>query len=143
MDCFDQKTRSLVMSRVKSRGTRTTEWKFRSLLMRSGVRGWQIGHDSGLPGCPDMVFRRVKLAVFIDGCFWHGCRRCGSMPETNVEFWSAKITGNMKRDRRVASALRALGWNVLRVWEHELRADGKRILRRVAAHRVKVRARPW
>jgi DNA mismatch endonuclease, patch repair protein len=126
------------MSRVKARGTRSTEWKFRSLLMRSGVRGWQIGHDSGLPGSPDLVFRGVKLAVFVDGCFWHGCRRCRSVPATNVDFWSAKISGNMRRDRRVASALRAMGWNVLRVWEHELRGNPRIILRRVAARRVKV-----
>ena len=91
MDKFDKATRSRVMSRSRSIGTRTTEWKFRSLLMRSGIKGWTLGHRSGLTGSPDVVFLRHRLAIFLDGCFWHGCRRCRSIPATNTRFWTNKI----------------------------------------------------
>ena len=91
MDRFDEATRSRVMSRIKSRGTKSTEWRFRSLLMTSGTRGWELGHKSGLPGSPDFIFPKTQLAIFLDGCFWHGCKRCRSIPNTNRKFWTIKI----------------------------------------------------
>ena len=123
MDRFDKATRSRVMSRVKSRGTKTTEWKFRSLLMRSRIKGWRIGHNSGLPGRPDVVFLRARLAIFLDGCFWHGCQRYRSVPTTNQAFWEAKIQKNRERDKKVVRRLRVMGWKVTRIWEHELKTD--------------------
>lgn len=131
LDRFDRATRSRVMSRNKSRGTKTTEWKFRSLLMRSGIRGWKIGHDSGLPGKPDFVFHQAYLAIFLDGCFWHGCRRCRSIPVTNREFWIAKIQGNQRRDRSAVRTLREMGWKAVRIWEHELKTAGSDVLRKI------------
>jgi DNA mismatch endonuclease, patch repair protein len=119
------------MSRSRARGTRATEWRFRSLLVRSAIRGWKLGHDSGLVGRPDVIFPRKRVAVFLDGCFWHGCRRCRSIPITNHAFWAAKIETNRERDRRVRRLLRADGWCVLEVWEHELRLDDLGVLRRV------------
>jgi len=71
-------------------------------------------------GKPDFVFPDQRLAVFVDGCFWHGCPLHGTNPATNREFWSEKITRNRQRDREVNRALRALGWRILRIWEHEL-----------------------
>lgn len=136
LDRFDRATRSRVMSHNKSRGTRTTEWTFRSLLMRSGIKGWVIGHDSGLPGRPDVIFPRRRLAIFLDGCFWHGCRRCRSIPTTNGEFWTAKIEGNRKRDRRTVRALRTMGWRAIRIWEHELKTDTEGVLRKVMGQRL-------
>lgn len=131
LDTFDAVTRSRIMSRSRSRGSRSTEWKFRSLLIRSGIRGWRLGHASGLAGRPDVVFTQRHLAIFLDGCFWHGCRRCRSIPATNRAFWMNKIEKNKRRDRKVQRALRANGWKVLRIWEHELRTDSAGVLRKV------------
>ena len=67
----------------------------------------------------DVVFTRAKVAVFVDGCFWHGCPKHRTRPKTNSEYWSAKIEGNMDRDRRGCDELRRAGWVVVRFWEHE------------------------
>ncbi len=83
---------------------------------------------------PDFVFPRLRVAVFVDGCFWHGCPRHATWPKTRAAFWLAKITGNKARDRRVNRLLRTKGWRVLRVWEHELaRKNLPRLLRRLSA----------
>jgi DNA mismatch endonuclease (patch repair protein) len=137
MDSFDQATRSRVMGRIKSRGTKTTEWRFRSLLMRSGIRGWKTGHNSGLPGRPDVVFSATRLAVFVDGCFWHGCRFCRSIPTSNRKFWKTKIERNVQRDRHVAGELADIGWGVIRIWEHELKTDCEAVRRRVSDYLCK------
>lgn len=105
--------------------------------MRSGVSGWKLGHESGLTGRPDVVFVRARLAIFLDGCFWHGCQRCRSIPTTNRVFWLNKIQKNRKRDKKVRRMLRAKGWKVMRVWEHELRNDGDEVLRRVKNARTR------
>ena len=139
LDTFDRATRSRVMIRIKSSGTKTTEWRFRSLLMRSGIRGWRLGHDSGFPGSPDVVFVRDRLAIFLDGCFWHGCRRCRSIPATNRAFWVDKIQRNRQRDEKVARMLRTMGWKVTRIWEHELKTDGDGVLRKVLIRRSRGR----
>lgn len=73
-----------------------------------------------LPGRPDIAFPRAKLAVFVDGCFWHGCPAHGVSPKNNARFWRDKIRGNVERDARVTKELEALGWRVLRLWEHEI-----------------------
>ena len=84
---------------------------------------------------PDFIFPLLRVAVFVDGCFWHGCPRHGTKPKTRAAFWLAKITGNKARDRRVNSALRKRGWTVLRIWEHELRRkDEARLLKRLKPH---------
>ena len=141
MDRFDKATRARVMSRNKSKGTKTTEWRFRSLLMRSAIRGWRLGHDDNLPGKPDFIFARTRLAIFLDGCFWHGCRRCRSIPKVNRAFWLAKIQGNKKRDKKVVRMLRGVGWKVIRIWEHELRIDIKAVLHKILLARKIARPR--
>lgn len=78
-------------------------------------------NEANMPGKPDFVFRRVRVAVFVDGCFWHGCSRCKRPPKSNVVFWENKVLVNQRRDRRVASALRRSGWKVIRVRECELK----------------------
>lgn len=72
-----------------------------------------------LPGSPDVVLTRAKIIVFVDGCFWHACPEHGVVPKNNREWWSAKLTRNVERDRQKDAELRALGWVVLHVWEHE------------------------
>jgi DNA mismatch endonuclease (patch repair protein) len=71
----------------------------------------------------DLVFPRARVAVFVDGCFWHGCPEHGTWPRNNAEFWRAKIEGNVRRDRDTDARLEAEGWTVVRVWEHEAPAD--------------------
>jgi DNA mismatch endonuclease (patch repair protein) len=99
--------------------------------MRSRISGWNLGHDSGLPGSPDVLFYRARIAVFVDGCFWHGCRRCRTVPSSNRAFWEAKLRKNKERDRDAARALANMGWNVIRIWEHELKTDSEGVRRRV------------
>jgi len=112
---FGNLTRAELMSRIKGRGNKKTELRMAELFREHGITGWRRHQD--LPGRPDFVFRRVKVAVFVDGCFWHGCPRHFRVPRTRTKFWMEKIRGNKARDRRVSRELRASGWKVLRVWE--------------------------
>ena len=82
-----------------------------------------------LPGRPDFVFPRQRLAVFVDGCFWHGCPKHSNMPANNRAFWMKKLTGNQTRDRLVTRTLRKNGWRVLRIWEHELKKPARALAR--------------
>lgn len=124
------KARSRTMSAIKGRGNKTTEQRLRFALVRAGIVGWTL-HDRGLPGCPDFVFEQRKLAVFVDGCFWHGCARCGHEPKTNGSFWSTKIALNKSRDRKTTNRLRGLGFVVIRIWEHELVNNTSCVLGRI------------
>ena len=97
----------------------TTEVVLRSALHRAGLRFYK--HRRPVPGLrcePDILFPAVRLAVFVDGCFWHACPQHASLPKTNGDWWLAKLRANQARDRRNDEALRAAGWIVLRVWEH-------------------------
>ncbi len=118
------------MSRVRSARNRSTEWKLRAALVRNGVAGWTVTARQ-LPGSPDFLFPDNKLAVFVDGCFWHGCPRCYRRPKSNRKFWDEKIQQNRKRDRKVTSHLRRTGWRVIRVWEHDLQKTSAGIVRRI------------
>jgi DNA mismatch endonuclease (patch repair protein) len=119
MDTVAPETRSRVMAKVRSQRNRSTEWRLRSALARAGIRGWTLNR-SDLPGRHDFVFRAHHLAVFVDGCFWHGCPACKRTPSSNVEYWTQKIERNRKRDKTVCASLRRDGWRVLRIWEHRL-----------------------
>lgn len=94
------------------------------LLRQAGIHGWRRHVD--LPGKPDFVFHSLRLAVFIDGCFWHGCPRCYRPPADNRRYWKTKVTSNRDRDRRRTTELRRRGWTVLRIWEHSLETSALR-----------------
>ena len=129
-DFLSKRKRSELMSRVRSHGNKGTELRLIQVFRANGITGWRRG--SKLPGRPDFVFPKLKTAVFVDGCFWHGCPKHGTFPKTRASFWLAKITGNKARDRRVNRLLRARGWNVTRVWEHELkRKNEARLLQKL------------
>ena len=121
-DPFDLPTRSRIMSRIRSKGNRSTERRFRASLASNGVRGWKM-HLPGVEGSPDIVFPERRVAVFLDGCFWHGCPTCYTPPASNRAYWSAKLLRNRERRRTVAKLLRAQGFRVVELWEHELRQD--------------------
>lgn len=107
------------MAAVKSRGNKTTEQKLLVLLRENKITGWRR-HYKKLAGTPDFAFPKRKVAVFVDGCFWHGCE-CSSIPKTNRKFWKEKINGNIKRDKLVVSLLRKKGWFPIRIKEHEFK----------------------
>lgn len=85
----------------------------------------------GVNARPDIVFTRVKVAIFHDGCWWHGCSEHGTRPKRNADFWNRKLDETVARDRRVSEALREAGWTVIRVWEHEAVADAAQRIERV------------
>jgi len=119
MDVFTKEKRSEVMSLIRNKGNKQTELRLVKLLRERGIRGWRRG--SKLPGHPDFVFSRARLAVFVDGCFWHGCPKHCRIPKTQKKFWHEKIETNKKRDRKKTRELKKLGWRVMRIWQHSLR----------------------
>ncbi len=122
-DVFTKAKRSEVMSRIRSRGNKETELALAKLFRAHKITGWR--RHLKVFGSPDFAFREKCLAVFVDGCFWHGCPRHCKIPAGNRAFWKKKLSANRKRDRRVNRELRKLGWRVIRIWEHDLarRAD--------------------
>ena len=127
---FGGLSRSALMSRVRSRGNRTTELRMVGLLEAQGILGW-IRHAS-LAGSPDFCWPKEKVALFVHGCFWHG-HTCGRnvSPKSNQQAWLRKISGNRRRDRRCALTLRQTRWSVLTVWECQLRPAVPPCLRRI------------
>lgn len=118
-DMWSPERRSEVMGKIRGRGNKSTELALARLFRLNRIRGWR--RHLPLPGRPDFCFPGPRVAIFVDGCFWHGCPRCFVRPRTNVSFWDGKIRGNKARDRKVGRELRARGYRVLRVYEHELR----------------------
>jgi DNA mismatch endonuclease, patch repair protein len=111
---------STAVMRANTRRDTKPEIRLRSLLHAAGLR-YRVDHliRCGERGVrPDIVFSRQRLAVFVDGCFWHACPKHGTSPKLNTLYWSAKLATNVSRDRRVNAALRRCGWKVIRVWEH-------------------------
>lgn len=120
MDVHDKKTRSYNMSRIKGKNTKPEEI-VRKYLFSRGFRYRK--NDKKLPGTPDIVLPKYKTVIFVNGCFWHGHKDCRYfvIPKTNTDFWLNKINTNVERDKRKQEALKELGWNVIVVWECELK----------------------
>jgi DNA mismatch endonuclease (patch repair protein) len=133
-DVFTAAKRSEIMSRVRSRGNRTTEIAFVKLLRAEKITGWR--RHPAMIGNPDFVFRAQRITVFIDGCYWHGCPRHYSPPKSNADFWAEKIKRNRRRDRDVAAALTDRGWRVVRFWQHDFRTPGK-IVKKLASEGIR------
>lgn len=117
-DVLTREQRSYNMSRISGRDTKP-EILLRTFLSSKGIKGYRT--KSKLEGRPDLVFTKQKIAIFVDGCFWHKCSRCYIKPKTNSKFWSDKINSNVERDKKVNRRLRKEGWKVIRFWEHELK----------------------
>src|SRR5690242_4221972 len=129
-DVFTKAKRSLVMSRIRGRGNKNTELALVKLFRGQGITGWR--RSQKIFGRPDFVFPKLKLAVFVDGCFWHGCPKHGTQPATRHAFWENKFARNKQRDRLVNRTLRQRGWIILRIWQHELtRRNEPRLLLRL------------
>jgi DNA mismatch endonuclease (patch repair protein) len=129
-DVFSAAKRSEIMARVRGRGNKATEMALAAFLRRHRIAGWR--RHVQVFGNPDFVFSKSRVAVFVDGCFWHSCPKHASHPMSNREFWAAKLARNKARDRLVTRRLRQCGWQVLRVWQHELSPNNEhRLLRRL------------
>lgn len=136
-DVFDTKKRSEVMSRIRGKGNKSTELALAAIFRKAGIKGWRRhfviklrlkvkrGSSSEtqpevLVIKPDFVFRKERVALFVDGCFWHRCPLHSKLPENNREFWEQKLARNVERDRLSNRELEKAGWQVVRVWEHDL-----------------------
>ncbi len=122
-DWLSREQRSRNMASIRSAGNKTTELVMVGLLRSARISGWR--RHLPLPGRPDFAFPQEKLAIFIDGCFWHACPRCYRLPEDNRAYWKNKMLGNRARDKKNSRDLRAKGWKVLRVWEHSLKSHSR------------------
>ena len=127
MDNLTPSQRSRTMSLIRSQDT-TPELTIRRLLFSRGMRFRK--HDNSLPGCPDLVFVKSKVAVFIEGDYWHGWR-FPLWKKKLAPYWQAKIEGNRQRDRRNLRRLRTRGWLPIRIWEHDVERDPERCVERV------------
>jgi DNA mismatch endonuclease, patch repair protein len=120
VDIFGKKKRSEIMSKIKAKGNVSTEITLARLLRKEKLSGWRR-HNNKVYGNPDFSWQRLKIAIFVDGCFWHGCPRCSNLkPKQNRQFWKKKIGGNIKRDELVTKTLKSKGWKVIRIWEHDI-----------------------
>ena len=129
MDNVSKETRSRVMAAVRSSGNHSTEVALMTLLKESGLTGWR--RKWKLRGQPDFVWPKQRLALFVDGCFWHGCPKHCRIPASNEEYWERKLSNNRVRDRSITRELRKAGWTVLRVWEHALKDFPSRVIARI------------
>lgn len=128
MDTVSRKKRSEIMSRVKSRDSKI-EISFRRELWK---RGFRYRKNSGKYfGKPDIVLPKYRTAIFIDSCFWHGCKKHGSIPAVRRNFWVGKIARNIARDKEVSRYYKKQGWKIFRVWEHEIKDDGDKALQKI------------
>jgi DNA mismatch endonuclease, patch repair protein len=116
------------MSQIKGKNT-GLEKIFRASVSGLHIRGYRL--NAKITGKPDLYFSKSKVAVFIDGCFWHGCPRCYARPATNKKYWSDKIKKNMKRDKTVTSELRENGIKVVRFWGHEINENSDRCAKKL------------
>jgi DNA mismatch endonuclease (patch repair protein) len=125
-DVFDQETRSAVMSKVRSKGNKSTELRLIEIFAERGIKGWRRNYR--VKGHPDFVFSKSRIAVFVDGCFWHGHDCRNTRPKQNEDFWSVKREKNMARDKAITEVFERRGWTVLRIWECELKKKNLQML---------------
>ena len=119
-DPLSPSERSARMAKVRSTGNRSTELAVELALRRERIHGWRK-HPIAVPGRPDFYFSKYRLAVFVNGCFWHACSRCSRrLPTARSDFWKAKIDANRRRDARILRLLRTRGFRTMRIWEHEV-----------------------
>ena len=125
-DIFDDEKRSEIMQKVKSKKNQSTELRLIDIFKQNGITGWKRNYP--VKGHPDFVFQKEKIAVFIDGCFWHGHNCRNTRPTENQEYWQKKLERNMKHDKEVSAMFESHGRKVLRIWECELKKKNEAIL---------------
>ncbi|MDR3178159.1 MAG: very short patch repair endonuclease [Campylobacteraceae bacterium] len=120
-DVFTKEQRSKIMRQVKSKYNKSTELKLISFFKLNKIRGWRRHYH--VFGKPDFVFPMYKIAIFVDGCFWHGHNCRNVTPKDNAKYWNDKIERNKKRDENVNNTLKMKNWIVIRIWECELKYE--------------------
>lgn len=128
MDTIGKNNRSLVMQQIRSKNTKFE----RAVAMALKKLGKSFGQYANLTGKPDIVSRKKKVVVFLDSCFWHGCRWHCRVPKSRRSYWVLKMQRNKDRARIVNRVLKKEGWRVVRVWEHELQKDFDKSIRKLA-----------
>lgn len=119
-DVHTPRQRSYNMSRIRGKDTKP-EILLRKALWKEGFRYTLKNKD--VPGKPDLVFRKQKIVIFVDGCFWHRCPKHFVKPANNADFWEKKIQSNVDRDKKINRELKKAGWTIMRIWEHDLKKD--------------------
>ena len=118
-DVFNKEKRSQIMSAVHSKQNKSTEIKLIKIFKENGIIGWQRNYK--VKGHPDFVFPDKKIAIFVDGCFWHGHDCRNTRPADNAEYWQKKRERNMRHDKEITALFEKRGWTVIRIWECELK----------------------
>ena len=127
-DVFDGKKRSEIMKKVRSRNNKSTELKLIQVFRENSIKGWRRGYP--VKGHPDFVFLDKKIAVFVDGCFWHGHDCRNTRPADHAEYWAKKRERNIRYDKEVTAMFEQRGWRVIRIWECELKKKNSELLLR-------------
>lgn len=125
-DVFDSKKRSDIMSKVRSNNNKSTELALIKFFKENKITGWKRNYP--VKGHPDFVFLDKKIAVFVDGCFWHGHDCRNTRPSDNAEYWQRKRERNIKHDKEVTAMFENRGWTVIRIWECELKKKNRAVL---------------
>lgn len=124
-DIFDDEKRSNIMSRVRSKGNKSTELRVIKLFEDKGITGWRRHYN--VKGHPDFVFLKERVAVFVDGCFWHGHECRNIHPKDNEEYWNKKRQRNIQHDLEITEYFQKRGWTVVRIWECELKKKNETV----------------
>ncbi len=126
-DVFSKENRSEIMKKVHSKGNKSTELALISYFHENHITGWKRNYN--VKGHPDFVFLRQKIAIFVDGCFWHGHDCRNTRPSDNHEYWEKKRERNIRHDAIITQTFLKRGWTVLRIWECELKKKNRDLLR--------------
>ena len=127
-DTVSKKKRSEIMSKIKSKDTKI-EIEFRKAIWKAGFRYRK--NSKGYFGKPDLVLKKYKTVIFIDSCFWHGCKKHCRLPSTRKNYWIPKIERNKQRDKEVNQHYKKMGWKIIRVWEHNINKNLDKIIAKV------------
>ncbi len=126
MDVFNKNKRTEIMKSVKSNNNRSTELKLIKIFKENNIKGWRRNYKA--IGKPDFVFLKKKTAIFVDGCFWHGHNCRNTTPKDNSDYWDAKRERNRIRDEIINKRFTNRKWNVIRIWECELKEINRELL---------------
>lgn len=122
-DVFSNKKRSEIMKKVRSKNNKSTELKLIQIFNENHIIGWRRNYP--VKGHPDFVFLNSKVAVFVDGCFWHGHDCRNTRPSDNAEYWAKKRERNIRHDKEITALFEQRGWTVIRIWECELKKKNR------------------
>lgn len=125
-DVFEKNKRSEIMSNVRSNKNKSTEIRLIMVFKQNNIAGWRRSYN--VKGHPDFVFLDKKIAVFVDGCFWHGHDCRNTRPVDNASYWQKKRERNMLHDKEITALFQSRGWAVIRIWECELKKKNSNIL---------------